>query len=217
MVPVIAAVGTLAIAPGAMAETRRYYCGEASFISVETIDATTISAGLIGGKTITLGQLPGTRSYSFGNTTIALSGDRNSIQITQGGSDVIGCVFPVPVEVVTPGDANANVQAQSAPGVKPDMTIRSDGAATVETEAATEPFPAKSWGGVVRDGPGMEHAKIASLKEGDPITVEQSTGVDMNGYPWFKIRFGKDRIGYQWGGIICPVGQEKPGTFEKCD
>lgn len=217
MVPALAAVLMLAAASGAMAETRRYYCGEESFVSVDTIDAATISAGLIDGKTITLGQLPGTSRYSFGNTTIELSDDRKVIQITQGDNDTIGCVFPVPADVVTPGTANANVQAQSAPGIKPDTTVRSQVAATAETAASTGPFPAKSWGGVVRDGPGMEHKKLASLAEGDPITVEESTGVDMNGYPWFKIRFGKDRVGYQWGGIICPIGQEMPGTYEKCD
>ncbi|WEZ82842.1 SH3 domain-containing protein [Rhizobium sp. 32-5/1] len=215
--PIIAAFAAIGVSQDAMAETKRYYCGEESFVTVDTIDAETISAGLIGGKTITLGQLPNTNRYAFGNTTIEVLADGGSILIQQGEGEAIGCVFPVPADVVTPGGANATIQAQSAPGAKPDTTVRNETPAIAETASVAKNFPAKSWGGVVRDGPGMEHRKLASLAEGDPITVEESTGVDMNGYPWFKIRFGKDKIGYQWGGIICPIGQEMPGTYEKCD
>ncbi len=214
--PIIAACAAIGAPQNAMAQAKQYYCGEESFVTVNTIDATTISAGLIGGKTIMLGQLPNTNRYLFGNTTIEVSADGNNIQILQGENEAIGCVFPIPADVVTPGGANANIQAQSAPGAKPDAAIKNDVSA-VATTNNTGSFPAKSWGGVVRDGPGMEHRKVASLAEGDSITVEQSTGVEMNGYPWFKIRFADNRSGYQWGGIICPIGKEMPGTFQKCE
>lgn len=215
--PIIAACAAIGMPQTAMAQGKRYYCGEESFVTVDTIDAATISAGLINGKTITLGQIANTNRYAFGDTTIEVSADGGTILIQQGEGDSIGCVFPVPADVVTPGGANATIQAQSAPGAKPDTAVRTETPATAETASVAKNFPAKSWGGVVRDGPGMEHRKLASLAEGDPITVEESTGVDMNGYPWFKIRFGKNKIGYQWGGIICPIGQEMPGTYEKCD
>lgn len=62
----------------------------------------------------------------------------------------------------------------------------------------------------------MDYRKLASLEEGDPITLLEQTAVDMNGYPWFKVRYRGNKTGYQWGGIICPVGQPYPGTFEQC-
>jgi hypothetical protein len=60
----------------------------------------------------------------------------------------------------------------------------------------------RSFGGIVRAGPGMEFAKVASLPEGAALLIEEDTGVDMGGYHWFRIRFG-NRSGYQWGGILC--------------
>jgi membrane-bound inhibitor of C-type lysozyme len=77
-------------------------------------------------------------------------------------------------------------------------------------------FPAGSWGGIVRAGPGMDFAKVTSLAEGDPVTVLEHTGVMMNGYPWFKIKFRGNKTGYHWGGIMCAVGAPRDGLFEVC-
>lgn len=77
-------------------------------------------------------------------------------------------------------------------------------------------FAAKSWGGIVRSGPGQNFARIASLNEGEPITVLEQTGAQFQGRPWFKISF-RGRVGYHWGGIICPIGRPVPGTFEVCN
>ena len=78
------------------------------------------------------------------------------------------------------------------------------------------PRPARSWGGVVRSGPGLTHKRIGSLRESAAITLLGDTGVEMNGYNWFKIRFRR-RVGYHWGGLICPKGGAIPGTFKVCD
>lgn len=78
------------------------------------------------------------------------------------------------------------------------------------------PFPAQSWGGIVRSGPGMNYRRQASLREGERITLLENSGVHMNGYDWFKIRY-RGRTGYQWGGIICPRGQAVSGTFQVCN
>lgn len=78
------------------------------------------------------------------------------------------------------------------------------------------PIAAQSWGGIVRAGPGTNHRKIGSLREGQPITLLADTGVDFNGYRWFQIRWGR-RTGYHWGGIICPKGQAVAGTFQVCN
>jgi hypothetical protein len=79
------------------------------------------------------------------------------------------------------------------------------------------PFAAKSWGGAVRSGPGSGFGQVASLREREPITVlELSDAPHYQDRPWFKIRF-RGRVGYHWGGIICPVGAAVPGTYEVCN
>jgi hypothetical protein len=71
-----------------------------------------------------------------------------------------------------------------------------------------------SLGGVVRAGPGVEYPKLASLPEGQPIRIVEDSGVEMNGYVWFKIVWGNKR-GFQWGGIMC-ASRPVPGVFEVC-
>jgi hypothetical protein len=71
-----------------------------------------------------------------------------------------------------------------------------------------------SLGGVVRAGPGMQFAKVASLPENAAIRIEEDSGVDMNGYHWFRITFG-GRSGYQWGGIMC-ADSEIAFVFQIC-
>ncbi|MEC9367616.1 MAG: MliC family protein [Pseudomonadota bacterium] len=78
------------------------------------------------------------------------------------------------------------------------------------------PFEAKSWGGIVRSGPGQHFARAASLAEGERITVLQRTPETFQDRPWFLIRY-RGTTGYHWGGIICPIGQAVDGTFEVCN
>ncbi len=78
------------------------------------------------------------------------------------------------------------------------------------------PVVAGSWGGIVRDGPGQDYRKIGSLDEGDEVTLVARTDVIKDGYPWFKISYGDDQSGYQWGGILCAVGTERPDVFKTC-
>ena len=77
-------------------------------------------------------------------------------------------------------------------------------------------FAAKSWGGIVRSGPGVNYAKIASLNEGERITVLQQTRQYYQDRPWFQISF-RGRTGYHWGGIICPIDRAVPGTYQVCN
>ncbi|MGI9383351.1 MAG: SH3 domain-containing protein [Methyloligellaceae bacterium] len=82
---------------------------------------------------------------------------------------------------------------------------------------AAFPHPAQSWGGSVRSGPGMQHGKVASLQNGEPITIlEQANAPFFQDRPWFRIRY-RGRVGFQWGGIICPRGKAIPGTFQVCN
>jgi len=79
------------------------------------------------------------------------------------------------------------------------------------------PREAGSWGGVVRNGPGMNYAQIDGLQNGDPVTLLSNSGVWMNGYPWFEIRFKNGRQGYKWGGILCGYGQAIQGLHQTCE
>ena len=77
-------------------------------------------------------------------------------------------------------------------------------------------MPAGSWGGIVRNGPGQSYAKVGSLQEGDPVTLVEKTEVFENGFPWFKIAYSGGGSGYQWGGILCAIGEARPELFQTC-
>ncbi|MBX3530373.1 MAG: SH3 domain-containing protein [Rhizobiaceae bacterium] len=101
-----------------------------------------------------------------------------------------------------------------------DRLCKAGGGAT-EAEPEVDgaiPYPvlAGSWGGIVRDGPGRDHARLATLKEGERITLVGPTEVEDDGYLWFRIEYRNGREGYHWGGIICSVGDQIPGTYEQC-
>jgi len=76
---------------------------------------------------------------------------------------------------------------------------------------------AGSWGGKVRSGPGKEFAKIGSLSNGDPVILIESTNIFLDGYEWFKIIYGNNSIGYQWGGILCGFDIPISGTYSVCE
>jgi hypothetical protein len=78
------------------------------------------------------------------------------------------------------------------------------------------PFEAATWGGIVRSGPGQEFSRLASLAEGERITLVENTGVFWNEYPWFKILYRGNRRGYQWGGIVCSLGNPIEGAYQTC-
>jgi len=75
---------------------------------------------------------------------------------------------------------------------------------------------AASWGGVVRSGPGMKYQRLTSLRENERVKLIENTGVMMNGYPWFRIRYRGKRTGYQWGGIICSRGRAVRELHRRC-
>ena len=119
--------------------------------------------------------------------------------------------------------ANAPAPASDAPAPAPSAPVpvaagpepaAASPAATVAKPAF--PHPAQSWGGIVRAGPGTKFRRQGSLKEGDAVTLLENTGVPLNGYVWFKIKYGS-RTGYQWGGILCPKGAAVEGTYKVCE
>ena len=88
------------------------------------------------------------------------------------------------------------------------------GQARAEPGGGILPMPGKSLGGVVRAAPGMASARVTALHEGYDIEILENAGVSMNGYDWFKIRYGS-RIAYQWGGIMCSKAP-LAGIYQAC-
>ncbi|MEO9530100.1 MliC family protein [Roseibium sp.] len=92
-------------------------------------------------------------------------------------------------------------------------------AAPVSTALASPdvdfPQSGKSYGGNVRAGPGTQYRDIGSLGDGTAIVIVNGTGVLMNGYEWFQIRYGNGKSGYQWGGLICSE-TAYPGILTTC-
>ena len=78
------------------------------------------------------------------------------------------------------------------------------------------PVAAGSWGGIVRSGPGMDYPRVASLREGEAVTLLANTHIDRDGYPWFLIRFRGNQLGFQWGGILCRKDVPVAGVYETC-
>lgn len=98
-----------------------------------------------------------------------------------------------------------------------DDECREVASTTAGQQQETFPIEAKSWGGIVRAGPGMKHRKLTSLSEGEWIKILERTGTMMNGYPWFKIQYRGGKVGYKWGGILCSVGTQIEGTYQTCN
>lgn len=82
--------------------------------------------------------------------------------------------------------------------------------------AFDRPVAAGSWGGIVRSGPGMDHGRVALLREGERIELLFNTGIMRDGYPWFLIRFRGGELGFQWGGILCRLAVPVDGLYETC-
>jgi hypothetical protein len=77
-------------------------------------------------------------------------------------------------------------------------------------------IPAGSWGGIVREGPGQNYRRLASLNQGEHVMLLENTGVYSNGFPWWYIEFWGNRTGYQWGGILCSLNAPMEGIYETC-
>lgn len=95
------------------------------------------------------------------------------------------------------------------------MSTQTDEAA----EEAALSICARSYGGKVRAGPGMEFRQVGSLAEGDRVTLLYNTQERMNGYDWFFIRLPNGEEAYQWGGLLCSDELHVSGLygFNGCD
>jgi hypothetical protein len=74
----------------------------------------------------------------------------------------------------------------------------------------------RSYGGVLRKGPGTSHPKLASVAPGERIRLLENTGVDFDGHAWFRVNTAHGE-GYHWGGIFCSDGDApRPGVLTVC-
>ncbi|MEM8555430.1 MAG: lysozyme inhibitor LprI family protein, partial [Pseudomonadota bacterium] len=78
------------------------------------------------------------------------------------------------------------------------------------------PQSARSWGGLLRAGPGLTEASVGSLAVGTEISLLEDTSLTMNGSNWFLIEYSGGTA-FQWGGIICAVGRPVVGTNNTCN
>ena len=185
--------GFLALPAGeAMAQSRTFFCGEDSFVTVTVVNPTTITAGLIEGQTLTMQQDPAAPlTYFLGDYQVIIAPDQNGIQLMIPDFGAIDCI-------------------------RQDATQQAPDPAPAPAEADF-PVEAKSWGGSVRSGPGIDYPKVGSLAEGQRIVLLSQSGAEFyQDLPWFEISWS-GKTGYHWGGIICPIGVAVPGTFQVCD
>lgn len=74
----------------------------------------------------------------------------------------------------------------------------------------------QSLGGNLRNGPGTNFSKVASVAEGTWITILVNTGIRFDGYDWFEVTLDNGTRGYHWGGIMCSNGAPLNGTYTVC-
>ena len=65
----------------------------------------------------------------------------------------------------------------------------------------------RSYGGLLRAGPGMQHPKLASVAEGERIRILEKTSEQLDDYTWFRVMTSHGE-GFQWGGLFCSDGPE---------
>jgi len=60
----------------------------------------------------------------------------------------------------------------------------------------------------VRATPSVFGEKLASLDAGSAVTILENTDQFLDGYFWFRIRYGDGLFGYIWGALLCTNANE---------
>lgn len=86
-----------------------------------------------------------------------------------------------------------------------------------EADSETNAFGVSgfSYGGILREGPGVEFRRMGSLVEGEFIEVLDETGIWWDGYQWFRVSTPIG-TGFHWGGIFCTEGASVAGALDVC-
>ena len=148
--------------------------------------------------------------------------DRAEARFTMGMDSGGGATSPATVLTAAPTGSGFRY-------VGPNMDLRGQGnmaelqvedmmlvCQPVSAGGGAFPVQARSWGGNVRVGPGMEYDRIGSFAEGEDLLIVANTGVMMNGFPWFEVRDMSGAGGFHWGGIICWPPVPVDGVFQSC-
>ncbi len=73
-----------------------------------------------------------------------------------------------------------------------------------------------SYGGRLRASPDMDSAMVAGLAEGERLRILENTGVEFDGYIWYRVLTPQGE-GFHWGGIFCSDTEESlPGVLSRC-
>ena len=213
----------LLVAVPAQAQTRSFVCPRNHAITITVLDKRSIKTGPIDGATMTLRQT-GANPFHFadGDYEVTISPDQSqaTVDIPDYGRTV--CRFQAGAS--TAGMKGLGHEDPCGPGFhqvpETDACVSNAGTppnAQPQPRTGTAegrfPMPGRSLGGKVRAGPSLDDPKIASLGEGDDITLLARAGT-MDGYDWFKIGF-HGRTGYQWGGIMCAQNPIR-GILQQC-
>lgn len=157
--------------------------------------------------------------------SLAGQGDDLSYRLTglnpPSQSGLSGQMYPAPGDPVIRGDINSGYcgsgyitltripgtcrDARPNPPVQPPTTVGRPGqdpGVGLGTQGGVLPVSGRSLGGIVRSGPSLNARRVTSLRENQRITIVQDTGVRMNDFNWFRVRWHGGE-GYQWGGIMC--------------
>ncbi|EAU40370.1 hypothetical protein FP2506_04050 [Fulvimarina pelagi HTCC2506] len=94
------------------------------------------------------------------------------------------------------------------------LTVAAFTTSLVPAVAQIMDVPGRSYGGVVRSGPGLNYPQIASTRLNDDITLLQRSA-RMDDYNWFQIRLSNGLVGYQFGGLFCAHSEES-GVLTIC-
>lgn len=71
----------------------------------------------------------------------------------------------------------------------------------------------------VRSMPSVFGEKIGSLAQGEPVLILENTDEFLDGYFWFKIKYGEGEQGYMWGALLCTNADnpELNATLRRCN
>ncbi len=203
---------TLATA-SAQEKSRSFACeNRHGMVKITVTGPRSIAVGPIQAETVTLqrsGESP--LYYINGDYGVRVSKDQTEIDVEIPDYGTVHCRY------APAGSALARrAMAENPCGPAGKQVPETDRCVDINASAADAQLPmwGASLGGIVRAGPGMNFAKVASLREGDRIQIVHHTEQVMGGYNWFQIKF-RGRNGYQWGGIMCS-DDPLPGILSRC-
>jgi hypothetical protein len=225
LAPLSVVLGIVAFGSAVQAQTVSFACEKGRGVIALTVTSpNTISVTPIEGRTMQMRKRPDDpRHFINGDYGVIISPDHGKIELEIPDFGRVRCQFnqrraAAPPRATPPRTAPRAAARNPAnpcpPGQRP--VPETDRCVPVGTSPANEKLPmwGRSLGGIVRGGPSMSAPKIASLPNGAPVQIVESTNTVMGDYHWFRIEFN-GRPGFQWGGIMCSE-DPLPGILERC-